>query len=55
MVSKHQSNAITQTGSNDNDEPKASTYYRTDDRIIGHIVGSLCRIRAIPNVLGKKQ
>ena len=53
MVSKHHSNAITQTGSND--EPKASTDNRTDDRVIGRIFSSRCRIRAIANVLGKEQ
>jgi len=53
MVSKHHDNAITQTGSND--EAKASTDNRTDDRIIGRIVSSHCRIRAIADVLGKEQ
>ena len=53
MVSKHHDNAITQTGSND--EAKASTDNRTDDRIIGRIVSSHGRIRAIADVLGKEQ
>ena len=53
MVSKHHSNAITQTSSND--EPKASTYHRTNNGIVERIVGSHCRISTISNVLGEEQ